>query len=86
MEIRTCNDLRIYVYHGASRTDDRKQLQNYNVILTTYNLLESAFRKQESALREKEAQSKSGASYNPSSSTEWFLMKPIISRFVLITF
>lgn len=53
IEQHTKGQLKIYIYHGASRTTDIKDLQGYDVVLTTYAVLESVFRKQNYGFRRK---------------------------------
>lgn len=54
VEKYTGQQLKVYVYHGATRISDHKELQKYNIILTTYNILESVFRKQVSGHKRKD--------------------------------
>lgn len=42
----TNGKLKIYTYHGASRTVNTAELASFDVILTTYSVLESVYRKQ----------------------------------------
>lgn len=53
IEKYTGSALSVYVFHGAAKTADHKNLASHHVILTTYNLLESVFRKQESGFKRK---------------------------------
>ncbi|KAF8509423.1 P-loop containing nucleoside triphosphate hydrolase protein [Hysterangium stoloniferum] len=53
-EIEThTEDFKVLVWHGASREQDVKELQKYDVVLTTYAVLESCFRKQQSGFKRK---------------------------------
>ncbi|KAL0949077.1 hypothetical protein HGRIS_009172 [Hohenbuehelia grisea] len=45
--------MKVLVWHGASRESDIKEMQKYDVVLTTYAVLESCFRKQESGFKRK---------------------------------
>ncbi|KAG7096575.1 hypothetical protein E1B28_003995 [Marasmius oreades] len=53
IEAHTQPNLKVLVWHGSSRETDKKELQKYDVILTTYAILESAFRKQEVGFKRK---------------------------------
>ena len=46
IEQHTNGKLKIYTYHGASRTVNAAELESFDVILTTYSVLESVYRKQ----------------------------------------
>lgn len=46
IEQHTNGKLKIYTYHGASRTVNAAELDSFDVILTTYSVLESVYRKQ----------------------------------------
>ncbi|GMM54275.1 DNA repair protein [Maudiozyma humilis] len=46
IEQHTDGKLKIYTYHGASRTVNAAELESFDVILTTYSVLESVYRKQ----------------------------------------
>ncbi|EJD00844.1 uncharacterized protein FOMMEDRAFT_90593 [Fomitiporia mediterranea MF3/22] len=51
-EIEAYTDgMKIAIWHGASREANVKELQKYDVVLTTYAVLESAFRKQQSGFK-----------------------------------
>ncbi|KAG0695773.1 SNF2 family N-terminal domain-containing protein [Suillus ampliporus] len=53
-EINTHTDgINVLVWHGASRLNNPKELQKYDVVLTTYAVLESCFRKQQSGFKRK---------------------------------
>jgi len=43
----------VLVWHGASRITDPKELNKYDVVLTTYAVLESCFRKQQTGFKRK---------------------------------
>ncbi|KAG1739931.1 SNF2 family N-terminal domain-containing protein [Suillus paluster] len=45
--------MNVLVWHGASRLNNPKELQKYDVVLTTYAVLESCFRKQQSGFKRK---------------------------------
>ncbi|EST04998.1 SNF2-related [Kalmanozyma brasiliensis GHG001] len=45
--------LKVLMWHGANRTQNLKELQAADVVLTSYAVLESSFRKQESGFRRK---------------------------------
>uniref|UniRef100_A0A0W0GE17 Uncharacterized protein n=1 Tax=Moniliophthora roreri TaxID=221103 RepID=A0A0W0GE17_MONRR len=51
IEAHTDPNLKVLVWHGASRESDIKELKKYDVVLTTYAVLESAFRKQQSGFK-----------------------------------
>ncbi len=53
IEAYTEPKLKVLMWHGASRTQDLKQLKAADVVLTSYAVLESSFRKQESGFRRK---------------------------------
>ncbi|KAF9268324.1 hypothetical protein L218DRAFT_995053 [Marasmius fiardii PR-910] len=53
IEAHTEPNLKVLIWHGASRETDVKELQKYDVVLTTYSVLESAFRKQEAGFKRK---------------------------------
>ncbi|EHN03643.1 Rad16p [Saccharomyces cerevisiae x Saccharomyces kudriavzevii VIN7] len=53
IEQHTKGQLKIYMYHGASKTTNVGDLQGYDVVLTTYAVLESVFRKQNYGFRRK---------------------------------
>ncbi|KAI5122131.1 hypothetical protein M0805_000779 [Coniferiporia weirii] len=51
-EIEAYTDgFKIAIWHGASREANIKELQKFDVVLTTYAVLESAFRKQQSGFK-----------------------------------
>ncbi|KAG2089128.1 SNF2 family N-terminal domain-containing protein [Suillus discolor] len=43
----------VLVWHGASRVNNPKELEKYDVVLTTYAVMESCFRKQQSGFKRK---------------------------------
>ncbi|KAF9004711.1 SNF2 family N-terminal domain-containing protein [Cyathus striatus] len=45
--------MNVLVWHGYARESNIKELQKYDVVLTTYAVLESCFRKQESGFKRK---------------------------------
>ena len=45
--------LKVYVFHGASRTKEVKELKSFDVVLTTYAVLESSYRKQHLGFKRK---------------------------------
>ncbi|KAG5639348.1 hypothetical protein H0H81_004069 [Sphagnurus paluster] len=45
--------LKVLVWHGSSRESDTKELQKYDVVLTTYSVMESCFRKQHTGFKRK---------------------------------
>ncbi|KAG5642615.1 hypothetical protein DXG03_002485 [Asterophora parasitica] len=45
--------LKVLVWHGSSRESNTKELQKYDVVLTTYAVMESCFRKQQSGFKRK---------------------------------
>ncbi|KAI0069235.1 hypothetical protein BV25DRAFT_1896248 [Artomyces pyxidatus] len=47
--------MQVLVWHGNTRINDPKELQKYDVVLTTYAVLESCFRKQQSGFKRKGA-------------------------------
>ncbi|GAB5588326.1 DNA repair protein rad16 [Umbelopsis nana] len=47
IETHTNCALKVYLYHGSSRSSDKNVLMDYDVVLSTYSILENAFRKQE---------------------------------------
>lgn len=49
----TNGKLKVYIYHGATKTAQIKDLHDYDVILTTYAVIESVFRKQNYGFRRK---------------------------------
>ncbi|EEB97042.1 hypothetical protein MPER_03720, partial [Moniliophthora perniciosa FA553] len=51
IEAHTDPNLKVLVWHGASRESNIKELKKYDVVLTTYAVLESAFRKQQSGFK-----------------------------------
>ncbi|GJJ07738.1 hypothetical protein Clacol_001943 [Clathrus columnatus] len=54
-EIEThTEDFKVVVWHGASREQNSKELEKYDVVLTTYAVLESCFRKQQSGFKRKD--------------------------------
>ncbi|THH32172.1 hypothetical protein EUX98_g2039 [Antrodiella citrinella] len=52
IEIHTTG-LTAKVWHGAARETDAKELQKFDVVITTYAVLESCFRKQQSGFKRK---------------------------------
>jgi DNA repair protein RAD16 len=46
IEKYTGDALKVYVFHGTTKTDNWKELSKYNVILTSYGIMESDYRKQ----------------------------------------
>ncbi|KIJ70617.1 hypothetical protein HYDPIDRAFT_77257 [Hydnomerulius pinastri MD-312] len=46
-------NMNVLVWHGASRVTSPKELEKYDVILTSYAVLESCFRKQQSGFKRK---------------------------------
>ncbi|KAL4075584.1 SNF2 family N-terminal domain-containing protein [Scleroderma citrinum] len=46
-------DISVLVWHGASRVGNPKELEKYDVVLTTYAVLESCFRKQQAGFKRK---------------------------------
>ncbi|KAI0052617.1 hypothetical protein FA95DRAFT_1483276 [Auriscalpium vulgare] len=68
-EIATHTDnMQVLVWHGASRMSDPKELQKYDVVLTTYAVLESCFRKQHSGFKRKDVMVKEKS---PLHAVEW---------------
>lgn len=53
IEQHTKGQLKIYIYHGASKATNIKDLKDYDVVLTTYAVLESVFRKQNYGFKRK---------------------------------
>ncbi|CCF57912.1 hypothetical protein KAFR_0D02640 [Kazachstania africana CBS 2517] len=53
IEQHTNGKLKVYVYHGSSKTVNIADMAGYDVILTTYAVLESVFRKQNYGFRRK---------------------------------
>lgn len=47
----TGDGMSVYIYHGAGRSESVKDLQSYDVILTTYAVAESVWRKQQSGFK-----------------------------------
>ncbi|KAI8085212.1 SNF2 family N-terminal domain-containing protein [Halteromyces radiatus] len=47
IQTHTKNDMKVYVFHGSNRTKSVKELESYDVVITTYSVAESCFRKQE---------------------------------------
>lgn len=47
------DELSVYLYHGATRTGSKEDLEKFDVILTTYAVLESVFRKQNYGFKRK---------------------------------
>lgn len=45
--------LKVYVFHGATRTKEVKELESCDVVLTTYAVLESSYRKQHLGFKRK---------------------------------
>jgi DNA repair protein RAD16 len=45
--------LKVLLYHGAKRSNDVEELNQYDVILTSYSVLESVYRKQRSGFKRK---------------------------------
>ncbi|KAG2070033.1 hypothetical protein BDR04DRAFT_1143010 [Suillus decipiens] len=45
--------MNVLVWHGASRVNNPKELEKYDVVLTTYAVMESCFRKQQSGFKRK---------------------------------
>lgn len=45
--------LRVNVWHGGSRSTDKKQMSSFDIVLTSYAVLESSFRRQNSGYRKK---------------------------------
>ncbi|OAX40604.1 hypothetical protein K503DRAFT_687226 [Rhizopogon vinicolor AM-OR11-026] len=43
----------VLVWHGGSRVTDPKELEKYDIVLTTYAVMESCFRKQQSGFKRK---------------------------------
>ncbi|KAG0145261.1 hypothetical protein CROQUDRAFT_658947 [Cronartium quercuum f. sp. fusiforme G11] len=41
----------VNVWHGATRSTDKKKMKNYDIVLTSYSVLESSFRRQNSGYR-----------------------------------
>ncbi|KIJ32343.1 hypothetical protein M422DRAFT_184579, partial [Sphaerobolus stellatus SS14] len=53
-EIEThTDDFKALVWHGSTREQNIKELEKYDVVLTTYAVLESCFRKQQSGFKRK---------------------------------
>ncbi|KAG2147944.1 SNF2 family N-terminal domain-containing protein [Suillus clintonianus] len=53
-EINTHTEgMNVLVWHGASRLNNPKELEKYDVVLTTYAVMESCFRKQQSGFKRK---------------------------------
>ncbi|KAG1759066.1 SNF2 family N-terminal domain-containing protein [Suillus occidentalis] len=53
-EINTHTEgMNVLVWHGASRVSNPKELEKYDVVLTTYAVMESCFRKQQSGFKRK---------------------------------
>ncbi|KAF8841295.1 hypothetical protein BDN67DRAFT_901690 [Paxillus ammoniavirescens] len=46
-------NMNVLVWHGASRIVDPKELEKYDVVLTSYSVAESCFRKQQSGFKRK---------------------------------
>ncbi|KAG6330476.1 hypothetical protein ID866_8612, partial [Astraeus odoratus] len=46
-------NMNVLVWHGASRVGNPRELEKYDVVLTTYAILESCFRKQQSGFKRK---------------------------------
>jgi DNA repair protein RAD16 len=46
-------DMKVLVWHGASRESNMEELMKYDVVLTTYAVLESSFRKQHHGFKRK---------------------------------
>ncbi|KZO94925.1 hypothetical protein CALVIDRAFT_483676 [Calocera viscosa TUFC12733] len=44
-------DFKVCIWHGASRSNDVKELQKHDVVLTTYAVLESCYRKQQTGFK-----------------------------------
>lgn len=38
IEIKTNGNVKAYIYHGPSKTKSKKDLQKWDVVLTTYNV------------------------------------------------
>ncbi|SNX84973.1 probable RAD16 - nucleotide excision repair protein [Melanopsichium pennsylvanicum] len=53
IEQYTTPKLKVLLWHGANRTQNLKELQAADVVLTSYAVLESSFRKQESGFKRK---------------------------------
>ncbi|CCK68591.1 DNA repair protein RAD16 KNAG_0B01440 [Huiozyma naganishii CBS 8797] len=49
----TNGKLKVYVYHGATRTNKIADISEFDVILTTYSVIESVYRKQNYGFRRK---------------------------------
>ncbi|CAO3631073.1 unnamed protein product [Cunninghamella blakesleeana] len=47
IEAHTTKDLKVNLFHGSKRTKSIKELQSYDIVITTYAVIEAAFRKQE---------------------------------------
>jgi len=54
IEKYTGDALKVYLFHGASRATDPRELSKYHVVLTSYNILESVYRKQQTGYRRKD--------------------------------
>ncbi|KAG1888839.1 SNF2 family N-terminal domain-containing protein [Suillus subluteus] len=53
-EINTHTEgMKVLVWHGASRVTNPKELEKYDVVLTTYAVMESCFRKQQNGFKRK---------------------------------
>jgi DNA repair protein RAD16 len=53
-EINTHTEgMKVLVWHGASRVNNPKELEKYDVVLTTYAVMESCFRKQQNGFKRK---------------------------------
>lgn len=53
IEEHTGGALKVYIFHGANRTNDLADLKDYQVVLTTYSVLESVYRLQAYGFRRK---------------------------------